>query len=259
MPTMTSHAPGTFCWVELCSTDAEAARRFYPALFGWTMRESPIPGGVYIMCQLDGHEVAAMYQMSDAEKGQGVPSHWFNYVAVANADDTAAQVPALGGSVLAEPFDVMEHGRMAVLQDPTGGVFGVWQAKQHPGVGVRDEPNSLCWNEVMSPDRAKVAAFYGKLIGWELSSMDMPTGEYTVFMAEGTPKGGCMQITPEMGEVPAGWLTYFACTDCDAMAAQATALGGTVLAGPENAPGIGRWAMLQDPQGAVFSVIAPVT
>src|SRR6187455_540266 len=124
MPTMTSHSPGTFCWVELASTDAEAAKKFYPALFGWTMREVPITGGVYTMCQLDGHEVAAIYQISDAEKGQGMPSHWFNYIAVTSADETAAHVVALGGTVLVAPFDVMEHGRMAVLQDPTGGVFG---------------------------------------------------------------------------------------------------------------------------------------
>jgi predicted enzyme related to lactoylglutathione lyase len=258
MPTMTSHAPGTFCWIELGSTDAEGAKRFYPALFGWTMRDVPIPGGVYIMCQLDGHEVAAMYQMSDAEKAQGIPSHWFNYIAVANADETAARVPALGGTVLAPPFDVMEHGRMAVLQDPTGGVFGVWQAMRHAGVGVRDEPGSLCWNEMMSPDRATAAAFYGRLIGWEQSSMEMPDGEYTVFIAEGTPKAGCAQITPAMEGAQAGWLTYFATADCDATAQQATALGGQVLMGPENAPGIGRWAMLRDPQGAVFSVIAPI-
>jgi hypothetical protein len=258
MATMTSHAPGTFCWIELCSTDAEGAKRFYPALLGWTFRETPIPGGTYIMCQLDGHEVAALYQMSEAEKAQHIPSHWFNYVAVANVDETAEHVPALGGTVLTAPFDVMEHGRMAVLQDPTGAVFGVWQAKQHAGVGVRDEPGSLCWNEVMTPDRAKAAAFYGKLIGWEQSSMQMPDGEYTVFMAEGAPKGGCMQITPAMGPIPAGWVTYFAVADCDATVTRAGELGGTVLAGPENAPGIGRWAMLQDPQGAVFSVIAMI-
>ena len=259
MPTMTSHSPGTFCWVELASTDAEAAKKFYPALFGWTMREVPITGGVYTMCQLDGHEVAAIYQISDAEKGQGMPSHWFNYIAVTSADETAAHVVALGGTVLAAPFDVMEHGRMAVLQDPTGGMFGVWQAKNHPGVGVRDEPNSLCWNELMSPERARAAAFYGKLIGWELSSMETPEGEYTVFMAEGTPKGGCCQITPGMGDVRPGWRAYFAVADCDATVQLATQLGGEVLAAPADAPGIGRWAALRDPQGAVFSVIAPVS
>jgi predicted enzyme related to lactoylglutathione lyase len=258
MPTMTSHAPGSFCWIELCSADDEGARRFYPALFGWTMRDAPIPGGVYIMCQLDGHEVAAMYQMSDAEKAQGIPSHWFNYIAVASADETAAQVPALGGAVLAPPFDVMEHGRMAVLQDPTGGVFGVWQAKQHAGVGVRDEPGALCWTELMTRDAARAAAFFQDLIGWEPSAMQVPGGDYTVFMGEGVPKAGCMQITPEMGDVPTGWLTYFAVEDCEATLVRARDLGGRVMMGPESVPGVGRWALLADPQGTVFAVIAAI-
>jgi uncharacterized protein len=258
MATMTSHAPGTFCWVELCSTDLEAAKRFYSALFGWTTRDTPIPGGVYVMCQLDGHEVAAMYRMSDEDRARGIPSHWFPYIAVANADETASHVAGLGGTLHAGPFDVAEHGRMAVAQDPTGGHVGVWQAMKMPGVGVRDEPNALCWNELMSPDRERAAAFYHRLIGWELSSMQIPEGEYTVFMAEGTPRGGCMQITPEMGPLPAGWLTYFAVADCDATVGRVRESGGELVAGPDNVPGVGRWAMLRDPQGAVFAVIAPV-
>lgn len=258
MATMTSHAPGTFCWIELCSSDAEGAKTFYANLFGWTTRDVPIPGGVYTMCQLDGHEAGAIYQMSEPDRAQGIPSHWFNYIAVTSVDDTLVHVAELGGTVHAGPFDVMEHGRMAVVQDPTGGLVGLWQAKRQPGVGVRDEPNALCWNELMSTDRATAASFYGKLIGWELSSMQMPEGEYTVFMAEGTPRAGCMQITPGMGAVSSGWLTYFAVADCDATVRRVGELGGTVITGPETAPGVGRWAMFRDPQGAIFAVIAAI-
>jgi predicted enzyme related to lactoylglutathione lyase len=257
MPTTTApHAPGTFCWIELASADAEAAKRFYPALFGWTVREVPIPGGTYLMCQLDGHDVAAMYQMGKEEVERGIPAHWFPYIAVASADDAVTRAGSLGATIETPAFDVAEHGRMAVIQDPTGAHFGVWQAKQHVGVQVRDEPNALCWNEVMTPDRPKAAAFYSTLFGYLTAPMPMPAGEYTVFMRGETAAGGCMQITPEMGPLPAGWLTYFAVTDCDAATRRATSLGATVVAGPEDAPGVGRWAMLQDPQGAIFSVIA---
>lgn len=257
MSATTAHAPGTFCWIELMTSDPDAAKRFYLPLFGWTHRDDPMPdGSVYTMCQSGGHDVAAMYRMSAEQAGQGIPPNWFPYVAVANADETAAKAAALGGAVMVEPFDVMEHGRMAVIQDPTGAVFGAWQAKRYPGVGVRDEPNAMCWNEVMSSDRPKAAAFYSALIGWSTSPMPMPEGEYTVFMSGEAARAGCMQITPAMGPVPPSWMTYFAVADCDATAKRAKELGGTVLKGPEDAPGIGRWAMLQDPQGAVFSVIA---
>jgi predicted enzyme related to lactoylglutathione lyase len=258
MPTFTSHAPGSFCWLELCSTDLAAARRFYPTLFGWTTRDVPIPGGVYVMCQREGHEVAAMYQMSDADRAQGIPSHWFTYIAVANVDETTMQVPALGGTVDAGPFDVSRYGRMAVVKDPTGGHVGLWQAMDNPGVGVRDEPGSLCWTELMTRDRATAAAFFGRLIGWEASSMAIPDGEYTVFMGEGVPKAGCMQITPEMGDVPTGWLTYFAVADCEATVARVGELGGALLKEPESVPGVGRWALCQDTSGGVFAVIAPI-
>jgi predicted enzyme related to lactoylglutathione lyase len=254
--TTTPHAPGTFCWVEHGSRDAEAAKRFYPALLGWTIEETPIPGGTYIMCRRDGHTVAAMYQLSAQELAQGIPSHWFPYVAVASADDAAARAAELGGSVEAPPFDVMEHGRMAVLKDPTGGHFGVWEARAHIGAQMRDEPGALCWNELMTRDPRTAARFYADLMGYELSSMAMPAGDYTIMSLDGAPRGGCMAITPEMGDVPTGWLTYFAVADCDATATRARELGGQVLTGPVDAPGVGRWALLQDPTGGVVSVIA---
>jgi predicted enzyme related to lactoylglutathione lyase len=257
MTTTTSHAPGSCCWVELSSTDAPAARAFYTALFGWTTRDTPIPGGTYTMCQKDGREAAAIYQMSDAERAKGIPSHWFNYVAVASVDETAARVAALGGTLEVPPFDVMEHGRLAIVVDPTGGYLGLWQGRKHPGFGVRDEPGAVCWAELMTRDRARAASFLGALIGWEQSSMEVAGGDYTVFMGEGVPKAGCMQITPEMDDVPTGWLTYFAVADCDATIARTEELGGKQLMGPAVVPGVGRFAILQDPADGVFGVIAP--
>jgi hypothetical protein len=257
MTTTTAHAPGTFCWIELATTDQAAATSFYASLFGWSWRDDPMPqGGTYTMCQSGGRDVAAIHTLPTEQAAQGLPAHWFPYVAVASADEAVARAGSLGGTAMGEAFDVMDFGRMAVLRDPTGAVLGVWQAKRFPGVGVRDEPNAMCWNEVLSPDRATAAAFYAALIGWDTSPMPMPTGEYTVFMSGEVGKAGCMQITPEMGPLPPHWATYFAVADCDATTARAKALGATVLHGPEDAPGIGRWAALQDPQGAAFSIIA---
>ena len=257
MTTTTAHTPGTFCWIELMTSDPVAAKQFYAPLFGWSWRDDPMPdGSTYTMCQSGGRDVAAIYKMMKEQADQGIPPNWFPYVAVADADEAATAAVTLGGTVTVPPFDVMDYGRMAVIQDPTGAVFGVWQAKNYPGVGVRDEPNAMCWNEVMTPDRPRAAAFYAKLIGWSTSAMPMPEGEYTVFMTGEAGKAGCMQITPAMGPMPPTWLTYFAVGDCDAVARKASELGGQVLKGPEDAPGVGRWALLQDPQGAVFAVIA---
>jgi len=253
-----SHTPGTFCWIELCTSDEDAALAFYTALFGWTVRNVPIPGATYVIFRLEDRDVAAMYKMTEPDRARGTPSHWFNYVAVADADESAAHVAELGGTLHAGPMDVGDHGRMVVLQDPTGGFLGLWQAKQQPGVGVRDEPNSLCWNELLTPDSEASATFYRRLIGWETSSMLMPEGEYTVFMSEGTPRAGCMQITPEMGAVGPGWRTYFAVDDCDETVTRVQSLGGALRLGPETVPGVGRWAMFEDPTGAVFAAIAVV-
>jgi predicted enzyme related to lactoylglutathione lyase len=209
------------------------------------------------MSQRHGHEAGAIYQMGEPDRAKGIPPHWFSYVAVANVAETTSHVAELGGTVEAGPLDVADYGRMSVILDPTGGHLGLWEAVKQPGVGIRDEPGALCWAELMTRDPARASAFFQRLIGWEPSSMSIPGGDYTVFMGEGMPKAGCMGITPEMGDVPTGWLIYFAVEDCEAAIARVNELGGRSMMGPETVPGVGRWALLADPQGAVFAVIAP--
>jgi len=153
MPTTDKHAPGAFCWIELATTDRKAAGSFYTSLFGWKTSENPMgPDAFYTMFTLDGHVSAGGYTMSAQEQAQGVPPHWNLYVNVANADDAAKRAAELGGKVIDAPFDVQTHGRMAVIQDPGGAVFAVWQAGDHNGIGVRDEPGSLCWADLNTPD-----------------------------------------------------------------------------------------------------------
>jgi predicted enzyme related to lactoylglutathione lyase len=124
------HAPGSFCWIELATTDGEAAKKFYGELFGWEAQDNPMgPGMVYTMLKLNGKDVGALYEKGEEMKQ--VPTHWASYVSVESADEIAAKAKSLGGAVIMEPFDVMEHGRMAVITDPTGAVFSIWQDKQH--------------------------------------------------------------------------------------------------------------------------------
>jgi hypothetical protein len=258
MPTMTQHAPGTFCWPELGTTDQAGAKAFYGALFGWTFRDSPIGNDeVYTIFERDGRECAALYTLRPDMLKAGVPPHWEAYVSVASADEAAAAAKKLGGTVIMEPFDVMEHGRMAVLQDPIGAVFCVWQAKRHAGVGVLGEPGSLAWTQLNASRPGPAKEFYTGLFGWTSHDDPMPGGgAYTTLLRGGQPVGGIMPMPPDVPkEAPSHWLDYFAVTDVDASAARATALGGRSLVPPTDIPGMGRFAVLQDPQGAVFAIV----
>lgn len=249
-----NYAPGTFCWVELGTTDSQAAKKFYTELFGWNFADSPVgPDMVYTMLKQDGKDVGGLYQMGS--EMQGVPPHWLSYVSVANADDAAAKAKELGGTLLKDPFDVSTVGRMAVIQDPTGAVFALWQAGTHNGAGVCNVPNSFCWNELGTRDVSKAGDFYTGLFGWGKNVQQMGPMTYTSFMNGERPAGGMYEPPPEMGEVPPHWLVYFAVADTDAMVAKATELGGKVIAPPMDIPETGRFAIIQDPQGAAFGII----
>ena len=256
MPTITQHAHGTFCWPELATTDQAGAKSFYAKLLGWEIEDTDIGGGeAYSMLKLAGRDVGALYSMRKEERATGVPPHWNSYVAVESADRAAARAKELGGTVILEPFDVMEAGRMAFIQDPTGGVFGVWQAKAQPGAGVLDEIGALCWTELMTSDSNKAQAFYTGLFDWKAEAKPMGPMTYTIYKRGDAPAGGMMQITKEMGPIPSHWMVYFAVADCDATAAKATALGGRITVPPQDVPGVGRFAILSDPQGAHVAVI----
>src|SRR5687767_11231234 len=153
MQEATEYKPGTFCWVELATSDGEAAKTFYTQLFGWDFVDNPMgPGMVYTMLNLDGKNVGALYKMMPEQEAQGIPPNWLSYVSVANADETADKAKAAGATILKEPFDVATYGRMAVIQDPTGAVFALWQPKDHLGAGIFNVPNSFTWNELMTTD-----------------------------------------------------------------------------------------------------------
>ncbi len=249
-------APGTFCWVELATSDSEAAKKFYTELFGWSFDDNPMgPGMVYTMLKSDGKEVGALYKMMPDMAAQGILPHWMSYASTENADESSAKAKSLGGTVMQEPFDVSDFGRMAVMQDPTGAVFSVWQAKKHKGAALVNAPGALCWNELMTSDAAKAGDFYTGLFGWGKDVQNFGPMEYTMFTNGGQPTAGMLQISPEMGNIPPNWLVYFAVDDCDAKVQKATELGATVMKPADDIPGIGRFAILTDPQGAAFAII----
>ncbi len=254
MPETKVQAPGSFCWSEVCTTDPEAARKFYGELFGWTAEEVPSDGGAYTMLRLDGQDVGGMYQLAKEQVEQGVPPHWMAYVLVEDLDATTAKISELGGKVVMGPMDVMDVGRMTLLQDPTGAVLSLWQAKSHKGGAAIGVPNSPCWFELISTDMVEATAFYAGLFGWELETWH-GEGEYILFKNGETSIGGAMQRTPEMGEVPSHWITYFSVTDCDAAADKAAELGGRIINPPMDIPNVGRFALMADPVGAMFAVI----
>jgi len=257
MAEVTSHPPGTFSWPELATTDQKAAVSFYRQLFGWDVNDQPISEGeTYSMFQLRGKETGAAYTMRPEERQSGAPPHWNSYVTVPDVDESVKKAQELGAKVFAPPFDVMDAGRMAVLQDPTGAVFQVWQPKNHIGAKIVEEPGALCWTELNTRDPKKAESFYTSLFGWTAKHSDAAaTMEYTEFSVEGKPSIGMMPMNEHMPEhVPSYWMPYFQVDDADASVAKVKELGGSVMVPPTDIPKTGRFAIVNDPQGAMFAV-----
>jgi hypothetical protein len=252
MSERTSYTQGTPNWADLQAPDQDAAKAFYSGLFGWTYDDQPMPDGpVYSMAMLGEHAVAAIAPQPPEMAAAGSPPMWNTYLAVDSVDDTVAKVEAAGGKVAMAPFDVTDAGRMALVLDPSGAPIALWQAGQHIGATLVNEPGTVTWNELITTD-PDAAAFYQNVVGLTTSVMDMGTGAYTLFEAAGQMVGGT--TPPQLPGAPNHWHVYFGAADADATAAQAAELGGSVLVEPFDTP-VGRMAVLGDPQGAVFSII----
>jgi uncharacterized protein len=256
MPHIAKHSPGNFCWVELATTDQSAAQAFYGKIFGWSANNIPMgPDGVYTIFQLEGRDAAAACTLRPDQLQRGVPPHWNLYVAVESADATAARAAELGGTVLAPPFDVMDAGRMAVLQDPTGAVFSLWQPKRNPGTGIAGAHGTLCWADLSTPDQARAGDFYSALFGWHIMKEDEdPAHNYWHIQNGEEFIGGIPPASHRQPGVPAHWLAYFTVSDCDALAAEAKNLGAKLYLPPTDFEDIGRISIMADPQGATFAL-----
>jgi hypothetical protein len=254
VPARSAYAEGTPNWVDLQTTDIDAAKAFYGALFGWSFADQPIPqGGTYSIAQLDGDSIAAIAPQSPQMLDSHLPPAWNTYIAVDDVDAAAAKVADAGGQLAMEPFDVMEAGRMAFVLDPSGAAVGLWQAGAHIGATRVNEPNTLTWNELTSSDLDVALPFYEAVVGLTARRIPMGEMEYTMLFVGEEMAGGA--TPPQMDGVPNHWHVWFAVTDADEVARTASESGGNVLVAPFDMP-IGRVATIRDPQGAVFSVIA---
>ncbi len=252
MPEMASYENGMPCWVDLGTTDVQAAGAFYGQLFGWDIEYGPAEMGHYSMATVNGKPVAALAD-------QQVPGMvvWTTYLAVDDVDATVERARAAGGTVLAEAMDVMTFGRMAVLGDVGGAQISLWQAGDHKGAGLVGEPGTVCWNELTTRAVPESLAFYQELVGLTADKQDMDGGTYyELKTGGGRPVAGLMPMEGDMWppELPNHWMVYFAVDDTDATAARCIELGGQAPVPPTDIPP-GRFAVLNDPQGGHFSVI----
>lgn len=256
MTAFTEYKPGTFCWIDLATLDAKDAKKFYGGLFGWDFTDEPAgPDMVYTRISQGGKSVGALYEQNAEMREMKIPPFWMSYISVADANATTTKARELGAHVERDPFEVMEAGLMTVIQDPAGAYFSIWQPLKHIGADICNEPVSLCWNELMTTDVDKSGAFYTKLFGYTAETQNMGGMEYTMFANGEQPVGGMMALTPEMSKgIPTHWAIYLAVEDCDATVEKAKALGGQVYAEAQDM-GVGRFAVLADPEGATFGVI----
>jgi uncharacterized protein len=258
MPNIEKHPAGAFCWVELGTTDQAAAKQFYGALFNWQPNDMPMgPGEFYTMFRLQGRDAAAGYTLNPTRQ-PGVPPHWMPYIAVTSADDTAARAVQAGATILAPPFDVFTAGRMAVLQDPTGVVFSIWQPKDNQGIGIAGVDGALCWADLMTPDAGRAKTFYSEVFGWHVEPGQNDPSGYLHIKNGDQFIGGVPFSAGLPPGVPPHWLLYFQTSNADAAAEKAKSLGGKIFMGPMTMESVGRWAILADPQGAVFAAFQPI-
>ena len=242
-----SYAPGIFCWADLGTSDAEAAKAFYTGVFGWEAVDSPAgDAGTYTTFTLGGHDVAALYEMGDEERKTLRP-HWSSYVCVDDVDALAPRVRELGGEILAEPFDVESSGRMTVLRDPTGALLHLWQPREQRGAGRVNDPGCMVWNELASPDPPRARDFFAELLGWAIEPEE---SGYGIIKLGSSINGG---IRPLQDGEPSHWLVYFTVESCDDAIASITEGGGSLIAGPMKTP-VGRVVVVSDPQGAAFAL-----
>ena len=247
-----TYAPGSFCWGELATTDLEAGKKFYNTMFGWQAEENPMPEGVYVIFKSDGNDAGAMYQAKP-----GMPPHWGLYFSAENVDRSATKAETLGGKVIMQPFDVGPLGRMAVVQDPQGAMFSLWQPKEKIGATHPGPLNRMDWPELHTPDPAAAVKFYSGLFGWQIKpGTDLATAPYAEWMNDGKPMGGLLPKREAQDKsMTPYWMIYVSVADCDERAAKVKDLGGKVFVPPTDIPNTGRFAVISDPQGAMLSII----
>lgn len=249
---VTKYPHGTFCWADCNSTDPAKGKQFYAQLMGWDTDDLPLGDGmIYTMFKQGGSQVAAIGPMNPNQPP--MPSFWSSYVKVDDSDALVKKVTEAGGTVILEPMDVFDSGRMTMIQDPTGAFLGLWQPQNHIGAQLVNTPGAMTWNELATRDSQKARDFLGHVFGWQFQKAEHM--DYYYILNRGRMNGGIMQMDASWGDIPANWMVYFSVKDIDATAAKASSLGGKLMQPIMEASGTGRFAIIADPQGAVSSFI----
>ena len=255
MPVFDTYAQGTPNWVELVTPDQRAAAEFYGDLFGWQMVERTLPDGqTYIMASLQGDAVAGI--SGQVPELAGHPAFWNVYLAADDVDDVASRVAPAGGEVEAAPFDFFDLGRTARIKDPTGARVNLWQGRNHLGTARASEPGTPIWNEVLTPDVGRATEFYRDVFGLSAEESAVAWGSVTSYTTLSSAGRRIAGAAPPLEGAPPHWNVYFNVVDVDESVAQAEALGGKLITPPYDLDGTGRMAMLTDPEGAMFSLMA---
>lgn len=255
----TQHKPGNVSWVDLATSDTEAAVRFYSDLFGWEHMEITSPDEQkYIFFLKNGKSVAGAYTLTPEQVGMNVPPNWMCYFASADANETTEKVRANGGQVIVEPTTNMEEGNLAVYLDPDGGAFGIWQAKSHIGASYKYEHGSICWCEYGSQGLDKAVPFYEQVFGWNAKKQNMGGMDYTIFNNGDEQAAGAFTMPSEMSDVPANWLTYFEIADIDKALETIMANSCHIIMPKTFFDSVGHVCVFSDPQGAVVGLVQSV-
>jgi uncharacterized protein len=244
------HTSGRFSWHELMTSDVASARSYYGELLGWTFSEMDMgPAGTYTIAKSGATDVGGFMK---TEAGKGIPTHWVGYATTPDVDGLAKRVEKLGGKVHVPPTDIPNVGRFTIFADAQGGTLGALNLLEEKNLDAQPANGAFCWDELHTRDAAKAFAQYAELFNWGVKEMDMgPGGTYRVATREGKDSAG---ITTAQPGKPVMWLSYILVDDVDASTKRSDKLGGKTLVPPTDYPGMGRFSILQDPQGAVFAL-----
>lgn len=252
----TEYQHGEFSWADLMTGDVDKAKAFYGNVFGWTAEDQDTQGGpLYVQFYLDGNVVAGLGEMNPDMKAAGAPPVWNTYVTVDNIDNAVDKAQTLGASLVMPVMDVLDVGRMSILQDPEGAYISLWESRAHIGAAVTHEPGSWGWFELATRGPEAARDFYAELFGWTYRASDQSPTSYSVIQAAETEQGGMIEMNEEWGDMPPCWGVYFVTADIDTTVARVTECGGRIDVPPFEIPGVGKIAVAFDDQGAFFCLM----
>ena len=249
---ITASTDGAPNWVDLNTPDIKAAIAFYEALLDWTIEESKTPRGDYYIGYVDGQQVAGMMK---GEQTEGMPPMWTVFFNVDDIEATVSAIESAGGSILSKPFDIPD-ARIAVATDSVGAMFAIFEGPEIEGSWLSQQPGGVCWVETMNRDTAGAESFYATVFGWKAETSGEADRPYTTFSIEETSVAGMISMPDDMDPaMPAHWSHYFTVADCAKAEAEVLRLGGSIIKPTEFIEEMGHFAVLADPQGAVFQVM----